>query len=105
MQRILSAAACAAAVAFGLATVASSQPFQTRPVVERSGNVFHRQACAGPAIAGVARCHAHIVTDPEGNDFERNVTRNITPSGFGPSQLRQAYAISASGSSATTIAI
>ena len=73
--------------------------------VERSGNVFHVRACLGPDIRGMARCHAHIVTDARGNPFERNLTRNATPSGYGPSDLRSAYNITATGSLATTIAI
>ncbi len=105
MQRLVLPAACAAIVAFGLATIASSQPFQTRPVLERSGNTFHRKACAAPSMAGVARCHAHIVTDAQGNDLERDAAPHVTPSGYGPSQLRSAYSITTSGSSATTIAI
>jgi subtilase family serine protease len=63
---------------------------------------------------GSARCHSHIVTDAAGNHianrfvpnrFERNARSTVVPSGYGPSALRQAYNLTASGSSATTIAI
>jgi len=56
----------------------------------------------------MARCFAHVVTDRSGNYiiFNRGVVkRNVTPSGYGPADLRSAYKVTATGSSATTIAI
>jgi subtilase family serine protease len=73
--------------------------------VERSGNTFHRAVCPGHAGPGEARCHAHVVTDANGNPFERAAQRNVTPSGYSPSNLRAAYGITGNGSSTTTIAI
>jgi subtilase family serine protease len=61
--------------------------------------VDHVAVCAD-AGPGFARCHAHVVVDANGNP-----NPNVTPSGFGPSDLRTAYNITGSGSSATTIAI
>src|SRR5258708_39527048 len=83
-------------LALGGVSTASAQ------VVEHSGRVFHIKAC--PANQGplTARCFAHIVTDSRGN-----VLANITPFGFGPSQLRAAYSISPTGlpGSGPTVAI
>jgi subtilase family serine protease len=61
--------------------------------VERSGNTFHRAVCPGHAGPGEARCHAHVVTDANGNPFERAATRNLTPSGYNPQNLWTAYGI------------
>src|SRR5215469_4523280 len=73
--------------------------------VERSGNTFHRAVCPGHAGPGEARCHAHVVTDANGNGLERAATKNFTPSGYSATTLRQAYGITTTGSSSTTIAI
>jgi len=70
-----------------------------------SGHVFHKWVCPAPGFGGVARCHAHIVTDSGGNPITRLAKPNIAPSGYGPSSLRSAYGITGTGSSAITIAI
>ncbi len=101
MHRLLKIGFLIAAAALGAASAASAQ----QVMVERSGHTFHTRVCAGPDIAGYARCHSHVVTDYRGNIIVHNVTRNITPSGYGPADLRSAYAVSGSGSSATTVAI
>jgi subtilase family serine protease len=92
-------------------------------IVERSGANFHVPVCPGPPSPGIARCHAHVVTDSLGNELAnrfapstgRNVRKNggpnAEPVGYGPPSLIQAYnpAAAASypnlGSSATTIAV
>ncbi|MBS0296404.1 MAG: S53 family peptidase [Proteobacteria bacterium] len=112
MYRLISAAVLSAALAFGMSAPVSAQSARH---VHQSGNTFHVEACAGPSAPGTARCHARIVSDSAGNvlaDRGRNgvhmaagVTRNATPAGFGPSDLRSAYGISGNGSAATTIAI
>ena len=99
MHRLLSVGLLCASMSLAWSSGASAQ------FIERSGNVFHMRACPGPDIRGTARCHAHIVTDIRGNPFERNLARNVTPSGYGPSDLRSAYNVTATGSSATTVAI
>jgi subtilase family serine protease len=78
----------------GGSTIASAQ-------VERSGNSFHRAVCPGHAGPGSARCHAHVVTDANGNPFERDAVPNFTPSGYSAQTLQMAYGISNSGSTAT----
>ncbi len=74
------------------------------PILERSGNVFHRAVCARGNPNGTARCNAHVVTDAQGNPRNGRLSANATPGGYGPSDLRSAYNITSSGSG-TTIAI
>jgi len=73
--------------------------------VERSRNTFHVAVCPGPASAGFARCHAHVVTDNKGNPLARNAVPFVTPSGLGPSDLRLAYNVTGVGSSTTIVAV
>jgi subtilase family serine protease len=72
-----------------------------------SGRVFHVRVCPGPRVAGQAFCHAHIVTDRSGNPIVRvaRTGANVAPAGYYPSALRSAYAVTGTGSSATTIAV
>ncbi|MGN6189451.1 MAG: S53 family peptidase [Conexibacter sp.] len=60
----------------------------------------HRPVCPGPANAGAALCHAHVVTDAHG-------APQITPApaGYGPAQFRTAYNLPSGAPSAQTIAI
>jgi subtilase family serine protease len=53
----------------------------------------------------MARCHAHIVTDSRGVHLTQTKSPTTVPAGYGPSQLRSAYKITASGSQTTVIAI
>ncbi len=62
--------------------------------------VRHREVCAGPAAPDTARCHSHVVVDKADN-----VIANVTPQGYGPSDLRSAYKVTGTGFSSTTIAI
>jgi subtilase family serine protease len=106
MLRFAIAAALGAAAALCASASAQAQVFA-------SGAVFHVRAC-GEAPAGVARCHAHMVSDARGsllaNRFKPNRTEprarsNVVPQGYGPSDLRSAYGVTTSGSASTTIAI
>ena len=56
----------------------------------------HARVCTD----GEVRCHARVIVDADGRPVP-----NATPSGLGPSQLRDAYKITSNGSSATVIAI
>jgi subtilase family serine protease len=67
---------------------------------EIRGGVSAAAVCPGPAGDGHARCHAHVIVDPSGKPVG-----NTGPSGYGPSDLRAAYSLTATGSSAQTIAI
>jgi subtilase family serine protease len=109
MYRLVSAALLTAALALGAASAASAAP--AARAVERSGMTFHVKACAGPAAPGQARCHAHIVSDSQGNELVRAAgvagvsAAAVTPPGYGPADLRAAYNVTGTGSQATTIAI
>ena len=81
-----------------MGTVASAQN-----QLERSGNVYHKVACARGNPNGTARCHAHVVTDARGEEMNGQVTPNAVPSGYGPNDLKSAYNITTNGT--TTIAI
>jgi subtilase family serine protease len=104
MTRLLSAALAAAALIIGGASAASAQSLNG---VERSGNTFHARACPKINVAGVAACHAHVVTDARGNiqTNQRNVTSNALPQGYGPADLQAAYKVTTSGSGSVTVAI
>jgi len=56
--------------------------------------------CPGTVEAQVARCHSRVVVDASGG---AQIT--VTPSGFGPADLRSAYGVTGSGSLSTVIAI
>src|SRR5438034_1322692 len=89
------------------ATRLAAEPFRNgkdRRNHVRSGNVFHRAVCARGNPNGTARCHAHVVTDAQGNPRNGRLSSNATPGGYGPSDLRSAYNITSSGSG-TTVAI
>jgi subtilase family serine protease len=93
-------------MALGLALgVAGTTPAaaQSAVALERSGNVFHKAVCARGNPNGTTRCFAHVVTDARGNELNGQANPNATPSGYGPSDLRSAYAITTNGT--TTVAI
>jgi subtilase family serine protease len=97
MNRVLMAGLVSALVGFGLSSGADAQGLR----VERSGSTFNVAVC--PQVVGLfARCHAHIVTDAKGQPL---VHSRGTVSGYGPSDLRDAYKITATGSSSTIVAI
>ena len=79
--------------------------------LERSGNTYHAAVCPRGNPHGTARCHAHVVTDARGAIKEGKLagaSPNVTPSGFGPNDLRTAYGLqtaSTSNGSGKTIAI
>lgn len=109
MHRFSSAGLLSVAVMLGLMSAAHAQSS-----VERSGNVYHVAVCPGPAAQGTARCFAHVVTDKSGNIIVTNAGNGngrpgpgpaITPSGYGPADLKSAYKITTTGSSTTIIAI
>lgn len=90
------------ALALTFGATAGTVAYANQPV-ERSGNVYHKVACPRGNPNGTARCHAHVVTDAAGNETNGQLQPNITPSGYGPNDLRSAYNITGNGT--TTIAI
>jgi subtilase family serine protease len=87
-------------LAIGGPGTASSQA-----MVQRSGSVFHVAACSTHISLGMARCHAHIVTDSRGNAISAQISPSAVPAGYSPKDLRSAYKITANGSPSTAIAI
>jgi subtilase family serine protease len=62
--------------------------------------VKHAAVCPGPAAAGSARCHAHVVVDSSGQPLA-----TAAPAGYSPSDLRNAYKVTGTGTSSTWVAI
>jgi subtilase family serine protease len=92
-ERILARAACALLVVTALLAVWAGA------AAARS----ERAVCPGPAAAGDARCHAHVVVDGHGLP-----DATAAPSGYGPSQFHGAYSLPTappSSAPAQTIAI
>jgi len=58
--------------------------------VQRSGATFHVPVCPGPAAAGTARCHAHLVTDSRGSPLKGPPVAGVS---YTASQLRNAYGV------------
>lgn len=86
----------------GLSATAFAQELMDKNAVARAlrAPVRHAAVCADTKELGVARCHAHMVMQ----DANTPVAA-ATPAGFGPSDLRSAYAVTGSGSSNIVIAI
>src|SRR5271165_4384950 len=108
MRRLATKSVLFAVAALAGTTLASAQIVElprAGRTVEISRNVYHVRACPTALRPGFARCHAHIVTDGRGIFLTGNVKRNVTPQGFGPSDLRSAYNLSATGSSSSIIAV
>jgi subtilase family serine protease len=100
----------AVALAMFLGVSGTSASATSPGQVHRFGHVFARAVCGDIQIAGVGRCFAKVVTDARGNELDgkSNLSRNVTPSGYGPGNLNSAYRLSpASGNPGTgpTIAI
>ena len=98
-----------ARVALGsIVAIASSTTVSAAPPLERSGNSFHAAVCARGIGRGEARCFAHVVTDARGNPLAGKAPTaapNATPRGYGPGDLRSAYAVSGTGGAGRIIAI
>jgi subtilase family serine protease len=87
----------------GILLVAGLAQGQTPASGERTAlhtPVKHAAVCPGPAAAGTARCHADVVVDDSGQPLATS-----GPSGYTPSNLRNAYNVTGTGSSSTLIAI
>ncbi len=66
-----------------------------RVQLELSGRTYNAAVCARGNPAGTARCFAHVVTDARGNIRNGKPAPNVTPAGYGPADLKAAYAIPA----------
>jgi len=74
-------------------------------LLELSGRTYHFAVCGRSLAVGEVRCHAHLVTDRLGNPFNGQAVANVTPSGFGPADLRAAYQVTGTGSPSTIVAV
>jgi subtilase family serine protease len=100
------------AIAFvsALGVVGASSAPASNLQLQRFGNVYALSVCGRISIAGQAHCFAKVVTDARGNILENRrggplARSNAVPSGYGPLDLRSAYALPSSGGSGRTIAI
>ena len=85
MNRILLGAVASAVTLFGLAQAAGAQ-------VEISGRVYHVAVCPhGSNGPNEARCHAHIVTDKNGNPKAGRNSTGGSAGPYAPSDLQAAY--------------
>ena len=94
-------------VAFGL-SLGSASPTSAQSVqLERSGNTYHKAVCPHATRPGFARCFAHVVTDARGaiKTFQPTGRPNFGFTGYTPTDFRDAYKITSSGSSTYTVAI
>jgi len=82
-------------IILGLVSSASAQE------VERTGNIFHKAVC-GFVVGHAARCHSHVITNSSGRAISN---KQIPVGGYGPSDLRDAYKVTATGAASTIIAI
>jgi subtilase family serine protease len=100
--------ALAFATLFGLSVTYSASASTLQ--LERYGRVYALSVCGKFSPHGQAHCYAKVVTDARGNiiDGKPNLSPNVTPSGYGPTDLYGAYGLSpAKGAPGTgaTIAI
>ena len=99
--------ALALGLAFGLVATGPATAAPSNVAIERSGNTFHKAACAHNQPFGRARCFAHLVTDSTGRikTFQPTGRPNFNFTGYTPADLRAAYKLSGSGSAGYTVAI
>ena len=103
MSRIAWKALLAGAIALGLSSAASAQSLVG--MVQRSGNVYHVPACPGPLPPGVARCHARVVSDIQGNPLVGPNAVAAPTRGYFPADLRSAYNVGLTGSTSTIVIV
>ncbi len=86
----------------GLAALALTTPAVAAPAIAAPAAVHPTsRVCAQTAKPGMATCFAERQTDT----MRALLAPNALPSGFGPSGLRSAYNLTASGSASATVAI
>ena len=75
--------------------IGSSTIAATTVQIQRYGRVYARSACDRVVAPRFAQCHAKVVTDARGTDFDGkpNLARNVTPSGLSPQDLHSAYSL------------
>ncbi|MFE2141705.1 putative Ig domain-containing protein [Streptomyces sp. NPDC059456] len=98
--------AVAALMSGGLLAVASPSTASTAPAsasaTPAASTVHTQRLCSEPAKAGFMACHALARTDLK---QQLSLAPDILPSGYGPTDLQSAYALSASAGAGATVAI
>jgi hypothetical protein len=106
-MEIVKRASCAVALMFAAGSIMPANAQNLR--VEHSGRVYHVAVCPHGNPAGTARCHAHVVTDSNGNPMVGKSASSpaVAPSGYGPADLQNAYGLTYASAANTskTIAI
>jgi subtilase family serine protease len=98
----MSSKRCRWAAALGAVVVAGAlaAPARADWHAFRGPNAGYHRAVCGSAAAGQARCLAQVDTNANGQ-----AVAAATPAGYGPTQLRGAYSLPATGGSGQTVAI
>lgn len=92
-----------ALISGGMLAVASPSVASTAPAGASGTTAPHAQRlCSEPTKAGFMACHALARTDLQQH---LGLTPGILPSGYGPTDLQSAYALSASAGAGATVAI
>jgi subtilase family serine protease len=99
MRRLATGVLLVAAMVLGASSAGFAQ------TVLQSHGVYNIKACPGTPAAGAANCTARVVTNSAGKVLTYTASKAAPPPGYGATQLRAAYKITAAGSSATTVAI
>ena len=97
----LSTAAAQGAYAASTSSISSPSSVSS---TSSSGQVPVKRSCGAPAQSRHAACFALVRTDVKAVRADA-LGPDVTPSGFGPSDLRSAYNLTGSGSATETVAI
>ncbi|MFE2549831.1 putative Ig domain-containing protein [Streptomyces sp. NPDC059355] len=89
-------------LAFAAPSVASAGPGAAAASASASAAVHAERLCSQPARAGWMACHALARTDVQQH---LGLAPGLLPSGYGPTDLQGAYALSASAGAGATVAI
>src|SRR3954468_3129794 len=98
------------ALALGFAlTLAAAAPASAASNIglERSGNTFHKAACAHNQPFGRARCFPHLLTDSGGRikTFQPTGRPNFNFTGYTPADLRAAHNLPGGGTRGFAVGI
>ncbi|WP_435842891.1 putative Ig domain-containing protein [Streptomyces lavendulae] len=92
----------AALISGGLLAVASPAAASPAPATPAASAAHTQRLCSEPTKPGFMACHALARTDLK---QQLSLAPNLLPSGYGPTDLQSAYALSASAGAGATVAI
>ncbi|MGW4161400.1 putative Ig domain-containing protein [Streptomyces sp. NPDC004788] len=101
-RAVTSVIGAAALISGGLLAAASPSAASTAPTTPAASGVHTQRLCSEPTKPGFMACHALARTDLK---QQLSLAPNITPSGYGPTDLQSAYALPASAGAGATVAI